>query len=215
MSFHSLGKVSRKGICAIFLISPKMRLCTVEYQLHKKTNSGITKTCLYNLDPLKPHFYIVKLGFTGVCIIFLISAQNIDCEYSLEPPSAQKHRLWVLVRTAGEAVLTSTHNLCFEQKYEKYQIFLSENFMFLEVKFSIYLNRHVFVMIVPVTVFTLNIGTPLTPYHTCLWAGLFYYLLKCQHLAYWVKYSATYFLWKIRKQNKMLSAENYTQHATH
>ena len=26
----------------------------------------ITKTCLYNFDPLKPHFYIVKLGFTGV-----------------------------------------------------------------------------------------------------------------------------------------------------
>ena len=41
----------------------------------------------------------------------------------------------------------STHNLCFEQKYEKYQILLSENFPFLVVKFSIYLNRHVFVMI--------------------------------------------------------------------
>ena len=47
----------------------------------------ITKTCLYNFDSLKPHFYIVKLGFTGVYIIFLISAQ--------------KHRLWVLVRTAS------------------------------------------------------------------------------------------------------------------
>ena len=33
--------------------------------------SFITKTYLYNLDPLKPHFYIVKLGFTGVYIIFL------------------------------------------------------------------------------------------------------------------------------------------------
>ena len=40
----------------------------------------------------------------------------------------------------------STHNLCFEQKYEKYQNFLSENFHFLVVKFSIYLNRRVFVM---------------------------------------------------------------------
>ena len=39
------------------------------------------------LTPLKPHFYVVKLGFTGVYIIFLISAQ--------------KHRLWVLVRTAS------------------------------------------------------------------------------------------------------------------
>ena len=37
----------------------------------------ITKTCLYNFDPLKPHFYIVKLGFRGVYIIFLISAQNL------------------------------------------------------------------------------------------------------------------------------------------
>ena len=51
----------------------------VEYEL-------ITKTYLYNFDPLKPHFYIVKLGFTGVYIIFLISAQNIDYGYSLEPP---------------------------------------------------------------------------------------------------------------------------------
>ena len=40
----------------------------------------------------------------------------------------------------------STHNLCFEQKYEKISEFLFENFQFLVVKFSIYLNRHVFVM---------------------------------------------------------------------
>ena len=40
----------------------------------------------------------------------------------------------------------STQNLCFEQKYEKYQNFLSENFHFLVVKFSVYLNRLVFVM---------------------------------------------------------------------
>ena len=49
--------------------------------------SFIMKTYLYNFDPLKPHFYTVKLGFTGVYIIFLISDQ--------------KHRLWVLVRTAS------------------------------------------------------------------------------------------------------------------
>ena len=82
----------------------------------------ITKTCLYNFGPFKPHFYIVKLGFTGVYIIFLISAQ--------------KHRLWVLVRTAS----------CFDQKYEKISEFLSEKFQFLVVKFSVYLNRRVFVM---------------------------------------------------------------------
>ena len=38
--------------------------------------------------------------------IFLIFAQNIDCGYSLEPPLA-------------EAVLTSTHNLCFGAKIRK------------------------------------------------------------------------------------------------
>ena len=40
--------------------------------------------------------------------IFHISAQNIDCGYSLEPP----HRL-------TEAVLTSTHNLCFWAEISK------------------------------------------------------------------------------------------------
>ena len=50
-------------------------------------SKDITKTCLYNFDPLKPHFYVVKLGFTGVYIFFLISVQ--------------KHRLWVIVRTAS------------------------------------------------------------------------------------------------------------------
>ena len=47
---------------------------------------NITKTCLYNFDPLKPHFYVVKMEFTGVYIIFFISAENINCGYSLEPP---------------------------------------------------------------------------------------------------------------------------------
>ena len=96
----------------------------------------ITKTCLYNFDPLKPNFYKVKLGFTGVYTIFFISVQ--------------KHRLWVLVRTAsarrfyrvptiGEAVLTSTHNLCFEQKYKKYQNLLSEKLPFFGGKiFSVF-----------------------------------------------------------------------------
>ena len=47
----------------------------------------ITKTRLYNFDLLKPHFYVVKLGFTGIYIIFfLFLLKNIDCGYSLEPP---------------------------------------------------------------------------------------------------------------------------------
>ena len=81
-------------------------------EILRRRPRGITKTYLYNFDPLKPHFYIVKLGFTGVYISFLISAQNIDCGYSLEPP-----------RRGGS---NEYPNLCFEQKYEKYQRFLPE-----------------------------------------------------------------------------------------
>ena len=46
---------------------------------------------------------------------FLIFAQNIDCGYSLEPPrqgGSNENRL-------AEAVLTSTHNLCFGAKIRK------------------------------------------------------------------------------------------------
>ena len=35
--------------------------------------ASITKTSLYNFDPLKPQFYIVKLGFTGVPGIYYFS----------------------------------------------------------------------------------------------------------------------------------------------
>ena len=74
----------------------------------------MTKTCLYNFDSLKPHFYVVKLEFTEVYIICLISAQN--------------HRLWLALHP--EAVLTSTHNVCYEQKYEEYQNFYLKIFNF-------------------------------------------------------------------------------------
>ena len=60
--------------------------CGCDWRFMGQKVVHITKTRLYNFDPLKPHFYIVKLGFTGVYIIFLVSAQNIDCGYSLEPP---------------------------------------------------------------------------------------------------------------------------------
>ena len=88
---------------------------------------AITKTYLYNFDPLKPHFYIVKLGFAGIYIISLIFAKNVDYGYSLEPP-----------RRGGS---NEYHNLYFEQKHEKYQNYLSEHFQFLEMYFFIYFYR--------------------------------------------------------------------------
>ena len=64
-----------------------LRIYAIRTGFLPKDLLNITKTRLYNVDPLKPHFYVVKLAFTGVYIIFLISAQ--------------KHRLWVHVRTAS------------------------------------------------------------------------------------------------------------------
>ena len=49
--------------------------------------------------------------------IFHISAQYINCGYSLEPPRREnmKKKYFVL----DEAVLTSTHNLCFRAEIRK------------------------------------------------------------------------------------------------
>ena len=83
----------------------------------------ITKTCLYNFDPLEPHFYIEKLGFTGVYIIFLIFAQNIDCWYSLEPP----HR-------GGSNEYPQS--MFWAEIWKKYQIFCLKIFCFWRWKFQ-------------------------------------------------------------------------------
>ena len=73
----------------------------------------ITKIYQYNFDHLKPHFYIYsKKGFTGVYIVFLISAQ--------------KHRLFVLVRTASIVLSRGKKNISF----------ISEKFQLLVVKFQ-------------------------------------------------------------------------------
>ena len=89
------------------------------------------KTCLYNFYPLKPHFYIVKLGFTGVYIAFLIFAHN--------------HRLWVLVRTASARRRGGSN----EYPQSIFDLIMSRNMKISEffiwnfsvkVKFSIYLK---------------------------------------------------------------------------
>ena len=127
----------------VFLFLTKFNLCYITrslkklfiFQAHVVTPFNyITKTRLYNFDPLKPHCYIVKLGFTGLYIIFLISAQ--------------KHRLWVLVRTASSRrfLRVPTIYALSRNIKKKYLNFCFENFPILVVKFSIYLNRRVFVI---------------------------------------------------------------------
>ena len=55
--------------------------------LYRILNKHITKTCLCKFDPLKPHFYIDKLGvYRGKHYFSYFRS---------------KHRLWVLVRTTS------------------------------------------------------------------------------------------------------------------
>ena len=61
---------------------------------------------------MKQFLKVGKMIFLDVKMrhFFLISAQNIDCGDTLQPP--QKHRLI-------EAVLTCPHNICFRAKIRK------------------------------------------------------------------------------------------------
>ena len=86
--------------------------------------STITKTCLYNFDPLKPHFYIAKLGFTGVNINFSRNKKNI-------------------------------------------RIFYLKIFIYLVVKYSINLNRRVFVITTSNTTSSLHVLLPCSGWVSC------------------------------------------------
>ena len=58
-------------------------------------------------------------------LYFHISAQNIDCGYSLEPPRP------------AEAVLTSTHNLCFLSRNRKNDVYpCKPQFYYIKVGFK-------------------------------------------------------------------------------
>ena len=82
-----------------------------------------------NLYHLAPHFYIVKLWFTGI-YIFLIFAQNIPCGYTLEPPHCR------LI----EAVLTCIHIIyVLSKNKKKYHNFSSEEHHFYRSEKSQYI----------------------------------------------------------------------------
>ena len=91
----------------------------------------LRKTRLYNFDPVKPFLYSKSGVYRGIHY-FSYFAENIDCGYSLEPP-----------RRCG---FNGYPQSMFWAEMWKISEFLSENFLFLVVKFSIYLNRRVFVM---------------------------------------------------------------------
>ena len=84
---QSQGANNSLELCPLIDIEIKGEITVKINRFAKMIITSASRKHTYNFDPLKPHFYIEKLGFTGVYIIFLISAQ--------------KHRLWVLVRTAS------------------------------------------------------------------------------------------------------------------
>ena len=91
-------------------------------------------TRLYNFDTLIPKFYIVKLGFTGVYIIFLILLKNKYCGYSLEP-------------SYQGSSYEYPQSMFWAEIWKMSEFFIWKfSFFGTVVKFSIYLNRHVLVM---------------------------------------------------------------------
>ena len=68
---------------AIVTIYIKKKQVNVKIPLPYTESPSINKTSPCNEHTLTPHFYIVKLGFTGVAIHFFLIF-------------ALKHRLWVL-----------------------------------------------------------------------------------------------------------------------
>ena len=49
------------------------------YRFHMPYTSSVC-ACPWNVFPLIPHFYIVKIGFTGVYLFFLFLIQNIHVD---------------------------------------------------------------------------------------------------------------------------------------
>ena len=78
----SVSNTSGKHVHAIFAPLNPTFIIMQNWRMH----GYIRKTSPCKVYPLKPHFYIVKLGYAGVYLFFLFLLQNIDCGYSLEPP---------------------------------------------------------------------------------------------------------------------------------
>ena len=104
----------------------------------------------WNKYPLTPHFYIVKLGFTGVYIFSYFLLQNIDCGYSFEPPHCKNKkniktihlkiniftaleyfsilhgRVFVMLWVLGKCcIILFRHSLCLPYKYGNTQCYTS------------------------------------------------------------------------------------------
>ena len=73
--------------CRVATINCRFLLQYIETNwLHSKILIfNITKTCLCNFDPLKPHFYVQKMGFAGNTLFSYFYTQH-RLGYQLKPP---------------------------------------------------------------------------------------------------------------------------------
>ena len=94
---------------------------------------NIRKTCPCKVYPLKPHVYIVKLGYAWVYLFCLFLLQNIDCGYSLEPP-----------RRGGSNVYQQS--MFWSKNKKNIKIFLMKFSIFIGEKNLCILHGHVFIM---------------------------------------------------------------------
>ena len=101
----------------------------------------------HSLDviPSRKHAYIMLTFYTpllysktgvsrGIHYFFLSFVQNIDCGYSLEPPR-------------GGGYNEYQQSMFLSRNRKNIRIFYPTIFIFFVVKFSVYLNRYVFVML--------------------------------------------------------------------
>ena len=118
----------------------KKQLCSKFFKWVWYFLTPITKTCFYNFDPFKLHFYIVKLEFTGVYIILLFLLKIIDCGYSLEPPrrggsneypqsifwaeiwKISEFLIWFFFSIFGDEIFYIFKKACFRNAVPKYRV---------------------------------------------------------------------------------------------
>ena len=130
-----LGLTQFEPLCRAFsdYLSCSVRtesyLWTSPYSEDSDQPAHITKHAYLIFIPLNPTFLEFLMGFTGVYISFL---KIIDCGYSLEPP-----------RRGGSNEYPQS--LFRAEIWKMSYTFIWQ--LYLVIKFSVYLNRHVFVMI--------------------------------------------------------------------
>ena len=118
-----------KPACACMIIIQTVAFGNKEHTKERKLENrflqDITKTCLYNVVPFNPLLYSKTGVYKDTYIIFFYFAK--------------KHRLWVLVRTASPRRFQRVPTIyVLSRNMKNIRLFYMKIFLFLVVKFSIF-----------------------------------------------------------------------------